>query len=410
MPRVEGTSASRSARIRAGILSAACSVLLACSSAPPPAPTPNPSVEALAAELDRVRATATAAAQPAPTATPQPTATAQLAPTPISQEDAVALIKQYTALVVTDSGFGSGVSLGHGDVLTAYHVIEGASQVRVRFASGRQEPVRVMGGDARRDLALLRSSFTDEPSAPMGDAASLRQGAVVLAVGYPRPTAIGIEEVTVTRGILSARRQSTEGVWHVQTDTSFNPGNSGGPLADNQGRLVGVVTSGLRGAVGLNFAVASDEVQAFLAGPMQVPVARPAPTPTSAPIAAKPAATSPVSVSPKPSLSPEAVARAFYVAVSERRYRDAYAHLSRRAQAAESYPAFEQRFEQANNTTEVRFIDGITGGPATAALAAHTRTVGRATRREECWRVDWRLVLEDGQWKRDRASQIRERC
>jgi trypsin-like peptidase len=330
---------------------------------------------------------------------PEPTATPQATPAPMPQEDAIALVKQYTVLVVTDQGFGSGISLGGGQVLTAYHVIENAARVQVRFATGRQEPVRVVGGDSRRDLALLRSSFTEEPTAPMGDAAALRQGAVLLAVGYPRPTAIGIEEVTVTRGIVSARRQSPEGVWLVQTDTSFNPGNSGGPLADGQGRVVGVVTSGVRGAVGLNFAVASDEVKAFLAGPMQPPVARPPVPPAPAPPSV-----------PKAAGDLEAIVRSFYLAISERRNADAYANLSRGAQARESYPAFVRRFEEANNTLQVRFIRGVTREPPRAALSAHTLATHRVSGKQECSRVDWRFVLEDGQWKRDAASQFNEPC
>lgn len=205
----------------------------------------------------------------------------------MSQEDAVALIKQYTVFVATDQGFGSGISLGRGQVLTAYHVVEDTDEVLVRFPGGRRDRVRVIGADPRRDLALLRSSFADEPAATLGDAVTLRQGAVLLAVGYPRADAIGIADVTVTRGIFSARRQSPDGVWQVQTDTTFNTGNSGGPLADSQGRLVGVVSTGVRGASGLNFAVASDEINAFLSSPLAPPPS-PTPLPIRTPTPARP--------------------------------------------------------------------------------------------------------------------------
>ena len=172
------------------------------------------------------------------TPTPVPT------PSAPSLEDAVAAVQRYTVLVWTDSGSGSGVSLGRGMILTNYHVIEDATQVQVRFASGRQGPVRVVRVDPRRDLALLQSSFSDEPAAPIRDAASLRQAEALIAVGYPRSDVIGAQNTTVTRGIFSGRWLAPWGVWHVQTDTSINHGNSGGPLADAEGRLVGIVTCG----------------------------------------------------------------------------------------------------------------------------------------------------------------------
>jgi S1-C subfamily serine protease len=288
--------ARRSARLAGRAASALTVALAACSNPFSPPPTATPIV---------ITATPAPAAPPDATATVLPTApatsTPQLTPTVISQEDAVAQVARYTVLVRTDAGGGSGVSLGGGAVLTSYHVVEDAAQVRVRFASGRQDPARVAGVDPRRDLALLRSSLADEPAAPIGDAGSLRPGEGLVAVGYPLSDIIGSEVATVTRGSFSGRRQ-VGGVWLVQTDTSSNPGNSGGPLADSRGRLVGVIAGGIRGAAGLNFAVASDEVQAFLAGPMQLPLPRasPAAVPTSVPTQPVAASASPTRVPPPP--------------------------------------------------------------------------------------------------------------
>jgi S1-C subfamily serine protease len=139
------------------------------------------------------------------------------APTPpaLSLEDAAAAVKRYTVLVQTDQGAGSGISLGGGRVLTAYHVVEDAAEIRVRFASGRQEPVQLATMDRRRDLALLRSSFAGEPAAMIRDVATLRQAEVLIAVGYPYSDIIGARDVTVTRGIFSGRWQSPDGVWYV---------------------------------------------------------------------------------------------------------------------------------------------------------------------------------------------------
>lgn len=174
------------------------------------------------------------------------------------------MVRGYTVLVWSEGGSGSGISLGEGRVLTNNHVVEGASRVSVRFANGQQEPVRVVRTDPRRDLALLQSSFGEAPAALLRDARSLEPAESLFAVGYPRPDVIGAQDTTVTRGIFSARWESPAGVWHVQTDTQVTNGNSGGPLTDGRGQLVGVITFGVRGAGGLNFAVATDEVQAFL--------------------------------------------------------------------------------------------------------------------------------------------------
>jgi S1-C subfamily serine protease len=207
------------------------------------------------------------------TPTPVPTLSAP------SLEDAVATVQRYTVRVWTDHGRGSGVSLGGGMILTNFHVIEDGSWVQANFASGRQGPVRVVRVDPRRDLALLQSSFGDEPSAPIRDPASLRQAEALIAVGYPLTGIIGTQNTTVTRGIFSGRWLAPWGVGHVQTDTSINPGNSGGPLADAEGRLVGIVTFGIRDAAGINFAVASDEVKAFIQDGSAV--TRPAPAPAA---------------------------------------------------------------------------------------------------------------------------------
>ena len=281
-------------------------VLAACAPAPGSAsPPPTPNLQATVAAqvqstLSAIAATATAAPAvtptpivAAPTAVP-PTAiaaAATLAPTPLAAtpgalasptprtiEDAVTAVKAYTVLVWNDEGSGSGISLGDGKVLTANHVVEGSGQLKVRFADGRQDPARAVRTDPRRDLALVQSSFRDTPIAPLRDARSLHALESLIAVGYPRADVIGVQDTTPTRGSYSGRWQSPQGVWHVQTDTPVNPGNSGGPLADADGQVIGVVRMQVRQSEGLNFAVASDEVTAFLADQEPSPL-QPRPNP-----------------------------------------------------------------------------------------------------------------------------------
>jgi S1-C subfamily serine protease len=240
---------------------------------------------------------------------PSPSPTLPPSPTPARLGEVVERVKQYTVLIWTEGpdgtpfSFGTGVSLGGGSVLTAYHVIHDAPQPWVRFTSGRDERVQVVAADPRRDLALLRSSFTGEPAAPIGEVAALRQGDTLIAVGYPYAGVVGLGEPTVTNGIFSARRQ-IQGVWYVQTNTSLNPGNSGGPVTDEQGRLVGVVKGELFAAPGLHFAIASDEVQAFLANTSAMP---PPPSPSPLPTATRvptPAPTATVRPTVRPTPAP----------------------------------------------------------------------------------------------------------
>jgi S1-C subfamily serine protease len=204
-----------------------------------------------------------------PTVSVQPTAISNPTVMPtVDTLDAIDRVKYATVFVLANTprgaSAGSGVSFGGGRVLTNNHVVRGNTGVAVRFASGRTEQVQVIKTDSRRDLALLRSSFNDEPALAQGDSRSLRPGENLYAVGYPVSFDLGVRDSSVTRGVFSSRWQDTDGVWHIQTDTPMNPGNSGGPLVDGIGRLVGVSTWGLRDAQGINFAVASDEITAFL--------------------------------------------------------------------------------------------------------------------------------------------------
>ena len=213
----------------------------------------------------------------APTRTPsgQPTPTAV-----VSLEDAAERAKRFTALVITNEGTGSAFAVGDGRFITNFHVVDGARGVRVRVSDERTLPAQVIQYDELRDLALLQVGDAGVPAADLRDARQLRSAETLLVVGYPKAGQLRPSEATVTRGIYSARWQSPTDVWHVQMDAPINPGNSGGPVVDAQGRVVGVATMSLRGTVGLNFAVASDEVQSFLGGRGAV---TPAPPPGQAP-------------------------------------------------------------------------------------------------------------------------------
>ncbi len=154
-------------------------------------------------------------------------------------------------------GLGSGFVINaDGYVLTNNHVVDGATDIRVKFVDGRELSGTVVGRDPKTDLALLKVDAGGLPVIPLGDSARLEVGEPVLAVGNP----FGLEQ-TVTTGIVSATgRVIGEGPYDdfIQTDASINPGNSGGPLVNSRGEVVGIntaIVSGNGGSVGIGFAI-----------------------------------------------------------------------------------------------------------------------------------------------------------
>jgi S1-C subfamily serine protease len=153
-------------------------------------------------------------------------------------------------------GQGSGVVVAQdGFVLTNAHVAAGGGALRVRLPGARAVRGEVVGADERTDLAVVRADAGDLPSLPLSTR-RLRVGEVVLAIGNP----LGFER-SVSTGVVSALHRNLqaprEGILEglVQTDAAVNPGNSGGPLVDASGAVVGITTAMLPWARGIGFAI-----------------------------------------------------------------------------------------------------------------------------------------------------------
>ncbi len=168
-----------------------------------------------------------------------------------------------------EHGLGSGVVVSNdGIVLTNNHVVDGADEIKVTTSDKREFAAKVLGTDAKSDVAVLKLQGDTKGLVPiaLGDSSRLRLGDVVLAIGNP----FGVGQ-TITMGIVSAKGRANVGIAayedFIQTDAAINPGNSGGALVDMEGHLVGINTAILSrtgGNQGIGFAIPTNMAQPIM--------------------------------------------------------------------------------------------------------------------------------------------------
>ena len=160
-------------------------------------------------------------------------------------------------------GIGTGMIIdSNGNILTNYHVAGGATKIEVLLADGEKYSARLIGGDPKTDLAVIRIDAKKQlPYVTFGDSDKIEVGEWIMAIGHPR----GLDQ-TVTHGIISAkhRRGITDPSSYqdfIQTDAAINPGNSGGPLLNLKGEVIGVntvIVSSSGGFEGIGLAIPSN--------------------------------------------------------------------------------------------------------------------------------------------------------
>ncbi|HVF21113.1 MAG TPA: trypsin-like peptidase domain-containing protein [Mycobacteriales bacterium] len=220
-------------------------------------------------------------ARVAPSPADRSTVTTHVAAAPVGARSGLAAVAASVAPAVVDisvdgpggSGVGSGIVIAaDGSILTNNHVVAGARRIRVRFSDGTASDATLVGADPTTDLAVVRATARGElVVATFGDSDRVAVGDQVVAVGSP----LGLSG-SVTAGIVSALHRpvragdaATRGsavLDAIQTDAAVNPGNSGGPLVDATGRVIGVTTAiattgGAGGSIGLGFAIPANEAR-----------------------------------------------------------------------------------------------------------------------------------------------------
>jgi serine protease Do len=170
---------------------------------------------------------------------------------PGQQQERPRGVSQGTGFIISSDGY----------VLTNRHVVDGADTVRIRLADRREFTARVVGSDEQSDVALLKIAATNLPTLRIGDSKTLKSGQWVVAIGSP----FGLDH-SVTAGIVSAVGRANPSadqryVPFIQTDVAINRGNSGGPLLDTRGQVVGInsqIFSNSGGFMGVSFAIPID--------------------------------------------------------------------------------------------------------------------------------------------------------
>ncbi|MEO6740453.1 MAG: trypsin-like peptidase domain-containing protein [Chthoniobacteraceae bacterium] len=176
------------------------------------------------------------------------------------------LMGRQRSELAKSTSLGSGVIVSkEGHILTNHHVIAGMTEIRVQLPDGRNLAAALIGSDPMTDIAVLRIEAANIEPLPLGESDSLRVGQQIFAVGNP----YGLEE-SVTRGIVSAKgRQvvSDSAVEFLQHDAAVNQGNSGGPLLNVRGEIVGInsqIFSRTGGWQGISFAIPSNTARRIL--------------------------------------------------------------------------------------------------------------------------------------------------
>ncbi|HEX2171683.1 MAG TPA: trypsin-like peptidase domain-containing protein [Dehalococcoidia bacterium] len=363
-------------------------------------PTPAPQIPRLAATVN-AQATQIAALA-ARSAGPSPVAEVVLINRQAASRGQVA-----TALIeLRDSGgvtygLGSGIVLSEdGLILTNWHVARQAPHLAVSLPRQPRSPARIVNSNPDLDLAIIKVDLEGLTPAQLGSTADLNPGDPVVAIGYGLGEEVGTETSTVTAGVISAFRHFPIGVNRIerrviQTTAAVNEGNSGGPLLDYRGDVIGIVTKGGDPAKvqSVNFAVTIEDALPLIqaarsAAAQSLPATRPAPSPAN------------------PAEEVKALVLRYYEAIRRGDYDAAYDLWSAAAQDRLDRAAFARQFANLDRLYVDDYeLSSLTDSSATVVIDTTTVTRVPAGRVAQRAQITWTLEREPNGWRRAAATE-----
>ena len=167
----------------------------------------------------------------------------------------------YESVFVVYSGdsLGSGFSIGKDCIITNAHVIDNPNKVIVKTYSGEEYAAFVVGIDQEQDIAVLGVDGVEFPYLTIAESSSMKTGDDIYAIGAPKSMAY-----TLTKGVISAQNREISGNKYIQIDAAINEGNSGGPLLNDAGQVLGINTLKMSDSEGIGLAIPMETVKTFL--------------------------------------------------------------------------------------------------------------------------------------------------
>lgn len=162
-------------------------------------------------------------------------------------------------VIFSGSSLGSGFAIGNDCIITNAHVIEDTNDVTIKTYSGEQHIAYVIGIDDRLDIAVLSIKGGDFPYLPVGNTDEIKDGDDVYAIGAPKSMSY-----TLTKGIISAKERMIDGYSYIQIDAAINEGNSGGPLLNDMGELIGMNTMKISNSEGISLSIPAYRICEYL--------------------------------------------------------------------------------------------------------------------------------------------------
>lgn len=168
-------------------------------------------------------------------------------------------IYESVFVVYSGSSLGSGFAIGKDCILTNAHVIDNPDKVIVKTYSGEEYAAFVVGIDNAQDIAVLGVEGIEFPYLTVADSSSIKTGDDIYAIGAPKSMAY-----TLTKGVISAQNREIRGNRYIQIDAAINEGNSGGPLLNDSGQVLGINTLKMSDSEGIGLAIPMETVKSFL--------------------------------------------------------------------------------------------------------------------------------------------------